>query len=183
MRALVRALVLAVIGIWVTSCATAPERANVEELIATPESWMAAPLSDGEIEERWWQGFGDAQLDAIIPEALAYNPSLRVAAARIFEVAAGARIVGADALPQLSGDFFAQRQQSQFFTPFVDDPQRQRRTVHGLSLNLSWEIDVWGRLRARESAALADLEAEEAFYEGAVLSLIAQVIEAYEGDE
>jgi outer membrane protein, multidrug efflux system len=52
-------------------------------------------------------------------------------------------------------------------------------TTFGLSLNLSWELDLWGRLRAGHSAALADVQAEAADFVGAQQSLIAQTSKSY----
>jgi NodT family efflux transporter outer membrane factor (OMF) lipoprotein len=125
----------------------------------------------------WWRSFDDPALDAIILEALAGNHDLKAAAARVFASAAEARIVGADPLPQLALGLDAARAKRSFVglpVPGGNDVLTTRSTAFGLSLDLTWEIDLWGRLRSRTSAALADLEAQAADHEAARLSLAAQ---------
>jgi NodT family efflux transporter outer membrane factor (OMF) lipoprotein len=54
-----------------------------------------------------------------------------------------------------------------------------RSTSFGIALNLRWELDVWGRIRAGHSAAIADLEAASADAQGARLSIIAQTVKLW----
>ena len=51
--------------------------------------------------------------------------------------------------------------------------------AYGVSVNASWEIDLWGKLSANQAAALANLEASRALYRGARQSLAAQTAKAY----
>ena len=103
-------------------------------------------------------------------------------AARVEAAFALARIAGADRLPQASLGAQAARQKQVFVgleIPGFDDVLASRSSVYAFSLDLSWEIDLWGRIRSAQAAALADVQAQEADFEGARLSLEGQVARAY----
>lgn len=165
--------------VLVTSCVSAPDRMELTLPDAVPDTWTTTPLpSTSEVGDEWWRSFGSEELNLLVAEALVQNPSLAAAAARIDSARALATIAGADLLPRLSAGASVQRQRSQFFAPGFG-PQTNRVTLHTLQLSTSWEIDLWGRIRAGEQAALADLQSSEAAFEGALLSLVAQVTRAY----
>jgi NodT family efflux transporter outer membrane factor (OMF) lipoprotein len=118
------------------------------------ESWSAASASPGAVADRWLAGFNDAQLDALVAEALAYNPDLRIAAARVEQAAAYVRLSGATLYPQVNliarGSLGA-----------------DSSGVQGIGVFINWELDLWGRIRAgqqatREQYASAELDAEYA---------------------
>jgi len=162
----------------------------------TPPQWVAGgDGAGGEIRPQWWQELGDPTLDALILEALASNLDLQQAAARVLAAQAEARIAGADLYPQLQLGTNAARSR-QVFTGFPDivptatnadggttnadsGPLSSTSNNFGVSLDLSWELDLWGRIRATHKAAAAEAEAARVAYEGARLSLAAQVAKAW----
>ena len=91
---------------------------------------------------------------------------------------AAADIASADFSPQLSASGSGGR--SRAYTggagPF---PDTAKASSFGVALNLSWEADLWGRIRAGAEASLADVGAVEALHRGARLSLAAQTVKAY----
>lgn len=118
------------------------------------ESWAATAGSSGTVADRWLASFNDPQLDALVAEALAYNPDLRVAAARVEQAAAYVRLSGATLYPQVnlraSGSAGA-----------------DSSGVQGVGLFVNWELDLWGRIRAGRQATQdqyvsAELDAEYA---------------------
>ena len=117
-------------------------------------------------------------LDEVIDEALVANPSLYAAAAAVESALALARIAGADAYLSADLGMSAARQRVQFFAPGFGAESNRFTTVTP-SLNLSWEVDVWGRIRAGHDAAIGDAEATQAAFHSAVLSLIAQVVKSH----
>jgi NodT family efflux transporter outer membrane factor (OMF) lipoprotein len=152
----------AVFGINVAGCALkAPpsHEATAEQALPNlkvPERWSEAPALAGGISDGWLSTFHDAQLDALVREALEHNPDLRIAAARVEQAAGYVKAAGATLYPQvnalargggtLSGDSSG---------------------LQGAGIFANWELDVWGRIRAgRESAATqygsAALDAEYA---------------------
>jgi NodT family efflux transporter outer membrane factor (OMF) lipoprotein len=118
------------------------------------ESWAATAASVGAVTDRWLASFNDPQLDALVAEALAFNPDLRVAAARVEQAAAYVRLSGATLYPQVnlraSGSAGA-----------------DSSGVQGVGLFVNWELDLWGRIRSGQQAsqdqyASAELDAEYA---------------------
>ncbi|MGE3172448.1 MAG: efflux transporter outer membrane subunit [Planctomycetota bacterium] len=172
------------------ACAgTPPPAAEVELPTAIPAAWQApgataeaAPAAAAApLPERWWTQFGDARLDACVDAALQHNQDLAAAAARVLAAHEQAVIAGAPRLPQLDASFDAARSRRVFVGfPFGGGGvPSSTTTTFGLGLNASWELDVWGRLRAAEGAALAAVQAEAADFAGARQSLIAQTCKAY----
>ena len=173
-RVLILVASLATLG----SCASPPPQQQPDVQVDVPANWTEIPLSDADVPDSWWIGFKDGNLDALIAEALQNNPTLREAASRIAAASATTRSVQAGAMPNISAGVDASRTQTvqSFGGPSLTELETQRI---GVSLNLQWEIDLWGRVRAAQTAAIADREAVEAAYYGARLSLIVQVTKAY----
>jgi outer membrane protein TolC len=63
--------------------------------VQVPGTWSAADAAAGAVADNWLAGFNDPQLDALVQEALASNPDLMVAAARVEQAAAYVKIAGA----------------------------------------------------------------------------------------
>jgi len=171
-----------------TACASAPPADPPAPPVPLPERWaagdgLAAPEPP---EDAWWTELGGAPLAELVAEALGASPSLAAAAARVEAAAAQARIAGADVWPQVGASFDASRRRQNFLgfpIPGADERGVLSNTTTSFStgLDVSWEIDLWGRLRAGESAAVARLEASAADLAAARLSLAGQVAKAWFG--
>lgn len=169
------------------ACASAPPVTQVQELdLALPASWTtpipAAPTPETATSaaDAWWQGFGDPELNRLVEAALQNNRDLRAALARLEAAAQSRTIAAAGALPEVDAGFDAQRSRRLFLGfPFAGGTPSSTTTTFGLSLSLRWELDLWGRVRAGDSAAIADLQAAAADHAGARLSLVAQTCRAY----
>ncbi len=172
------------------SCVSVPPEQHPDLRVELPPRFAAAgdegegtdPAAGPPAEPAWWTTFGDERLDRIVEEALASNHDLAAAAARVEAAGAGARIAGADRMPQASFEFDPARRRQNFIgfpIPGGGGVLSTTTTTFGASLNLSWEVDLWGRLRARAAAGLADLEAAGADLEGARLSLAGQAAKAW----
>jgi len=164
----------------VAGCATGhgARLAPPVEPVTPPPSWTAIDAcADGDAEP--WPG-GDL-LDGLVAEALAGNPDLAAAAARVAASAAVVRIVGAGRYPLVNAAFDAGRRKQNFIglpVPGEGVPS-STATSYGVSLNVSWELDLWNRLGAGQRAALADADAAAAELEFARLSLAAQIAKAW----
>lgn len=119
----------------------------------------------------WVATLAHPELADLIEEAWSANPGLQRLAARLAQAEADARIAGAFRRPQIGVGGEAARQEAE-----IAGFGRVRETRYAVSGNLSWEIDLWGRLRDRQSAAGAALGASEADFAGARLSLAAQAL-------
>jgi NodT family efflux transporter outer membrane factor (OMF) lipoprotein len=138
-----------------------------------PERWTTTSNDASEPISQWWISFGNDHLAATVAEALESNHDLAAAAARIETAEAEARISGANLYPNASGSLAAARSRSNPGGSAV------RSSNFGVSLDISWELDVWGRIRSGVRASVADLQAVQADYAGARLSLTAQTAKAW----
>ena len=162
--------------------AQSPDRTAPDSLrFAVPSEWSGAKAT-GAVADAWWADFGDATLSTLIAEALAFNHDSHASAARIEAAAIRARLAGADLEPRLEGRLNGTRQRQNFVgLPIPGSSGVLSRTFesYGLSLAASWEIDLWGRVRAGASAAIADHEAVRDDAIAFQHSLAAQVAKAW----
>jgi len=173
------------LALLATACATAPPPPVLDRgstAVEPPDAW-SVELGEAEpLSGPWWTTFADADLDRMIESALEENHDLRAAAAAVDTATARARIAGADLAPQIGAGFNAARRQQIFVglpIPGRDGPLQSKSDAYGTSLNVSWEADLWGRLRAGRAAAVRDAEAAETDYRAARLSLSGQVAKAW----
>ena len=104
------------------------------------ESWAATAASAGSVSDRWLASFNDPQLDALVAEALAFNPDLRIAAARVEQAAAYVTLSGATLYPQVN-------------LRATGSAGADSSGVQGVGLFVNWELDLWGRIRAGQQAS------------------------------
>jgi len=143
-----------------------------------PANWQVTPEEAGGIANtRWWQQFGDARLNELVEIALDENRDVKIATASLEEYMALAGIARSELYPQIGIDASANRSR----TAGMDKPPVPPLTANQFSgsLNLSYEIDLWGRLRKQTEAARADLLAREEFKRFVLISVAAQVAQTY----
>ncbi|MFQ5877544.1 MAG: efflux transporter outer membrane subunit [Acidobacteriota bacterium] len=175
---------LLLLPLLLAACASAPQRERPDLRLDLPGRWSAAPAAEAAgTDARWWTTFGDERLDALVAEALAGNRDLRAAAARVQAALAQARIAGADRLPEASLEYAPSRTRRNFIGfPFPEGGRRvlsTTTTTQGVSINVSWEADLWGRIRAGKAAAIAGVQASQADLAAARLSIAAQTAKAW----
>ncbi len=148
---------------------------------ATAQSF-AAPAVDWPTD-RWWEGYGDAQLDALETEALQGAPNLKVAQARVRSATATVETTRAALLPQFSGEGGIQTTKQSLnegyppdFQPFLP---AGFHTQTRIAADLDWQLDFFGRNRAALAAATSEEEAGKADAAAARLQLTAAVASAY----
>ena len=151
--------------------------------VPIPEAWTAAEVAAGDLAPDWWTDFGDEDLAAAIETVLERNLDLRAAAARLEQAAADARAASGALMPTIQASYSGSRRKQNFVGfPIPGAEDRVLSTVftnQGLSLDTTWEVDLWGRLRTAEQAALADLQRSAADLRGAQLSLAGQTAKAW----
>ncbi len=119
-----------------------------------------APYAD---LDRWWEQFGDPQLNQVVQDVLKNNLDLEAAAGRVLELRASFVQSRAARFPTVSVEGTAQRQRS---TSSLSLPTTQtistEKESYELSLAATFEVDLWGKLARAEASARADLlQAEE----------------------
>jgi NodT family efflux transporter outer membrane factor (OMF) lipoprotein len=141
-----------------------------------PGAWTALGVKREAAAEGWLLDFGNETLRALVNEALAANPDLKAAAARVEQARQDVRVATADLLPTLEGSGNGSRAQRPGDQRFPGLGQRANR--FNLSLDVAWELDFWGRVRDERRAAVASFEAGTADYHAARLSLAANTVKA-----
>lgn len=163
-------------------CAVAPPDSRIGEAGDPPGAWTATREARAGIDADWVDRFGDRSLSRMVGEAYESNRDLRAAAARVQRAAAVARGAGAAARPQLDASVSGSRDQRNFVGFPIGGGSGVASSIsntYGAQLNLSWEVDLWGRIRSGERAALADLQSQGFTYQAARTSLAAQVVRGW----
>ncbi|MFC5300327.1 efflux transporter outer membrane subunit [Azospira restricta] len=167
-------------------CAVGPDYARPE--LELPQAWAqrtaagnaaAAQVAD-RAGERWWTLYADPLLDRLVDEALAHNADARVAAARVLEAQALAGIAESDRYPTVTAGLSGNRTQSSLkgAMPLPANIPRIQNSYRA-TVDVAWEVDLWGKYRRADEAARADLLAAESARDAVRLALTAQVAQQY----
>lgn len=154
------ALMLAVL---ITGCASQPED-KPRAPVTIPDSFSSS--GDEPTPKRWWQSFGDEQLNQLVKEGLNANPDVLSAWQRLRQARAAVDQQTADRYPNLDATVNSELSKS-------DDSN----TTESLSLGLSseYEVDLWGRISSRVEAEQFRARASRADYQTAALTLSAEL--------
>ena len=170
MRALCSVLAVAVMGGCALKDPPKREDAAREALpnFKVPDTWTAQPAAGSAIQAGWLASFDDPQLNALVAEAVANNPDLRVAASRVEQAASYVKAAGATLWPQvnalargggtLSGDSSG---------------------LEGAGVFANWELDLWGRVRSGRAASRDQYDSTALDAEYARQSLAALVAKSW----
>jgi len=169
LAALVTPIALAVAGCALQSPPSPKDiQAQSMQNVKAPEKWVSPGGVDGAVADAWLASYNDPQLDALVREALAYNGDLRVAAGRIEQAAAYARLAGATMYPAV--DLLAHG---------GGKMGGDNSGLSGVGLFANWEIDIWGRARSQAAAGSAQYESVQADAEYARQSIAATVAKSW----
>jgi NodT family efflux transporter outer membrane factor (OMF) lipoprotein len=164
-------------------CVKAPSITTPDVDVRIPDQWTASSVSLKTVEDKWWSTFGDQELTAVVERVLEGNFDLRAAAARLDQAAASAKIAGADLWPSVGVGLDGSRRKQNFIgLPIPGQEESVLSTTAtnlGVSLDVTWEADLWGRLSARAKAGLADFQASSADLQAARLSLAGQTVKTW----
>jgi outer membrane protein, multidrug efflux system len=130
----------------------------------------------------WWQVFDDAILQNLVREGIANNLDLRVASARVLESRALAGIAKSYLYPDVNVGFgYGAEQQSRVGQPALTEDKVPDRVYNNLVLNgtLSWEVDLFGRLRRGKEAAFAQYLATEQGRRAVIVTLVGDIASTY----
>ena len=144
-----------------------------------PAAWRNAPAQQLIIGERWWTLYNDAALDALVAEAFEHNRDLALAAARVDEARAQVRVANAALFPSVDATAQRDRTRSSEVAPIPIPANALERNSYRAQLNVSYELDLWGRLRGAGNAARAELLATEAARDTVRVALGADVVRGY----
>ncbi len=180
------------VSVMLAGCAATPPQV-APPIDNLPISYQAAPKQSRPVADQWWRSFDDAQLDALVEKSSRSNPAVLQAVARMRVAQSQAGISRAERFPQVTGGVNASRQRQNLAalgafgalapsegegggagvpTAFISDN-------YGLSVDISWELDLWGRLSAQSQAAQAEFFASRQNLRAVRLSMAAQAARMY----
>ncbi len=151
-----------------------PER-TPEDTGPAPDVYPAPMTMEASAPDRWWESFGDPALDELVRETLSGNKSLIQAAARLEQAEQLAAQRNAARLPWVDLEAKAAHTRRHVDEPGLMQEEDQTFETWGLGLALSYELDLWGRVRSAARSAALEVGAAEADYETAAMTLSAEV--------
>ena len=193
-------------GLLLTGCAIKrpPVGADImppEARRQIPGAWAGSHVS-GAVAPNWIRTFGDPELTALVEDAIARNPDLQAAAAHVEASRAAIKVAASSLYPRMAVKVLGEHQGRDIRGDLgvgVEPPDlgplgvestggsadtnnnesSNLRFVYGIGIGASWELDVWGRIRSKKAAAIAESAALQADYDFARQSLAAAVARAY----
>lgn len=174
-----RPLIAATALLLAAGCTMGPDYARPD--LAMPPAFRAvAPQGEAAsvADLPWWELFEDPKLQALVVEAIANNRDLRAAIARIEQARGIRQTVRSEFFPQLGFSGAVSDGKNEFGGSPSPNGGETRASGYAV-LNAFWEIDLWGRVRRADEAALARILATEEAWRGLVLSLVSEVATIY----
>jgi multidrug efflux system outer membrane protein len=151
-----------------TGCSVGPDYVRPD--IASPASWQVEYQAAADLANtRWWQQFDDPVLDGLIETAVKGNLDLMQATAKVNQYLGALDSSRSQYYPQIGAGFDAGAQRG----------GGKVTESYQAALNATWEVDLWGKLRRSNEAALAQLVGTEAGRRGVLVSLVANVAGGY----
>jgi outer membrane protein, multidrug efflux system len=167
------------IAALLTGCTMGPDYTRPK--IDAPAEFRFEPKAVAETANtEWWKQYNDPVLEALIAEALANNRNVKIAAANVLQAAGLLTQTRSALFPQVGYSAKGERQKipdTGFVAIIPNFPNPQ--TSYEALLSVSWEVDLWGRVRRLSEAALANVLVSDNARNGVILSLVASVASDY----
>jgi NodT family efflux transporter outer membrane factor (OMF) lipoprotein len=144
--------------------------------------WRLAQPNDAASKGAWWAAFNDARLNELQDQALAQNQTLQIAAARLRQAHAGLQLSGAAQLPRIDGSLRNSRTRTSANRPATSNTAQAISSIQNdnvLSLGVSYELDLFGKVREDVKGAQAFEQQSQAELENARLILSADLAAFY----
>ena len=175
----VRIIFSFVVAALLSGCTIGPDYKR--PAVARPETFRgqataeAASLAD----VPWWEAFQDPILKGLIQDALGSNYDVRIAAARVQEARANLGVARSDYFPSLDYGGGASRARMLPGVLGGVGAQAPASDLYSATMSMSWELDIWGRIRRSNEAARATLLSTEDARRGVWLTLVSDLAQAY----
>jgi len=173
MRFLLYVAIVACLAIILDGCATPMLESSVE----VPGRFAQASPSEEEPEVAWWESYGDPVLSDLIRRAAGANRDIKMAAERVRAARAGVTISRSAMLPGVGASASASNQSTDYGAATKQEVPDVKSASGGI--DVSWEIDLAGRLRAGTSAAAAEALAAQHGERGVRLLVLTDVATNY----
>jgi NodT family efflux transporter outer membrane factor (OMF) lipoprotein len=136
--------------------------------LTVPAQWAEQGGTAGSVVNGWLATFNDPRLEALVRDALLYNFDLQVAAARMEQAAGYVRLAGATLYPQVN-----------LLARGGGELSGDSSGLEGVGVFATWELDLWGRVRAGREAARSQYQSAELDAEYAAQSIAAMVAKSW----
>lgn len=174
---------LLALSLALSACALGPDYQRPQ--LQTPaqfkqiEGWTQAQPGDALARGNWWQLYGDAELNALVERLNVSNQNLAASEAQYRQARALVRGARAAFYPSLSSSAGATRSSQGSGTTNTSSSTSGVSKSYDLSLNATWELDIWGKLRRSLESSRAGFEASAADLAALKLSLQAELVQNY----
>lgn len=172
---------VAILILAISACAPGPDYVRPEVPVPTAyregAPWKEARPADELPKGPWWRIFGDSRLTGLLSKISTENLDLAAAASRIEQARAAAGIAGAGTRPSITFDPSAQR--ARLADDFSTGGKGETTTTLRAPVDMSYELDFFGRVKNSVKAAESNLAASKADYQNLLLSLQADAARDY----
>lgn len=162
-----------------SGCASSAGIEPHAQAVTPAQAGLAEAAPAAAVSADWWKAFGDSRLDALVEKALAGNPSLKLAQARVARAEATVSAQQATEGVQVNGDLSATRQRFSATSIYPPPLGGSIRTLATAQAGASWEFDFFGRNRAAIEAAVGTQRAAQAEAQAARVALSSNVVRQY----
>lgn len=175
------------VSLVLSGCMVGPDYRRPD--LTMPADWRTGPAQPSSLADlAWWEVFNDSALQELIRTGVAANRDVQVAVARVFEARAQLGVARAALFPQLNAgasyDYTRPNSKNSLFLrslPRAPGAEVEAPTgdVYQTQVDLTFELDLWGRLRRATEAARAELFASEDSWRSVLITLVADLARTY----
>ncbi|CAH1212051.1 putative Outer membrane protein OprM [Candidatus Nitrotoga sp. BS] len=171
-----------------SGCAVGPDYKRPEVIAPTnykeeANHWKLAEPRDHAVRGKWWEIYGDIQLNALVEQVSISNQNIQSAEAQYRQALALLGVARARYLPTVTGSFAHTRGQGTSSTnsgvTIPGNPSAAITDTNRLLLNANWEVDLWGRIGRAVESNRASAEASAADLQSALLSIQSTLVQTY----
>lgn len=178
-RAAGRVLIAIMVAAALGGCVVGPTYHRPD--IPLPRTWrVPAGTADDVVNTAWWKRFQDPDLDALIKQAIDANMDLLQATARVKQYEAKLDVASGARYPEATYNIGAERRHYSTAHPtalgILNEPTQND---FGVGLGINWELDIWGKLKRADQAALADLLSSQYARHAVMLTVVTNVATSY----
>ena len=160
------------------ACARSPKNQAQRLPITVPKQYQKGEGPAQANQHNWLADFNDPRLLELVESVQASNFDLQAAAARLETATANQRITRSARFPSIDGTFSGSRQKNNFQN-LAGSIGTRIFNNYNLNARIAWEADLWGKVKNRTQAAIADVEAEQANYQAFQFSLAANALRTW----
>ncbi len=166
-----RNIAIFLLALLTAACSIGPDYVRPD--LKVPEQWNVEYKAAADLANiQWWRQFNDPVLNNLIETALRENLDLKNAAAKVDQYLGALDTTRSQYFPEITASFSPGVQRSY-------QTLNQTTESYQASLNATWELDIWGRIRRSSEAARARIVSSEAGRSAVIMSVVSSVAGGY----